>query len=206
VKAPAKGSKKPSWRTPDERDRRDYRRAVAQDAAHLRSAWECDYRAAIAAARAGDPARLIDLLRAHRPPTDEDFDELADYHEVMAKHSRGRERNEAVHEAARLADIIMHMGEAEKEVWKLRRRVSYAARTYPWAYSDKTRVSNSEAHAWAYSDKTRVSKTERTAAIKIACAQIERELGVVVKPKQVRDLLCREKKRRQPRPRDAFAP
>jgi hypothetical protein len=75
--------------------------------AYLRSAWEHDYGAAIEAARSGDVARLVDLLRARRPLTDDDFDRLADYIEATAKRGRGRERNEAVHEAARLAEALM---------------------------------------------------------------------------------------------------
>lgn len=89
--------------------------------ADLRSAWERDYDAAIATALAGDAARLVDLLRARRPPTDKDFDALADYIEVTAKRKRGRERNEAVHEAAQLAETIMHITGT--------RRVPDAART-----------------------------------------------------------------------------
>ena len=60
---------------------------------------------AIAAARAGDVGRLVDLLRARRPLDGEDFDELADLVELMAKRPRGRERNEAVHAAALLGPM-----------------------------------------------------------------------------------------------------
>jgi hypothetical protein len=116
---------------------------------------------AIAAARAGDVSRLLDLLRAHRPLAEEnDLDALADYIEATAKRGRGAPRDEPVHEAARLADAIMH-------IW----------------------------------NDYRVSDRERTAAITIACGQIEGELGVVVDPERVRGLLRQPKTRRLPKKR-----
>jgi hypothetical protein len=50
--------------------------------------------------------RLVKLLRAYRPLTDDDFDALADLFEMMLR-GRGRERDEDVHDAARLAETIM---------------------------------------------------------------------------------------------------
>lgn len=82
-------------------------KALRERDADLRSAWEHDYTAAIAAALAGDAARQVDLLRARRPLTDGDFDALADYVEATAKRGRGRERNEPVHAAAQIAEAIM---------------------------------------------------------------------------------------------------
>ena len=82
-------------------------KAIRERDADLRSGWERDYGAAITAALGGDTARLIDLLRAHRLLTDEDFDRLADYVEATAKRPRGRERDEVVHEAANIAEAIM---------------------------------------------------------------------------------------------------
>ena len=75
--------------------------------AYLRSAWEADYSAAIEAAHAGDVARLVDCLRGRKPLTDDDFERLAGYVEATAKRGRGRERNEAVHDAARLAEALI---------------------------------------------------------------------------------------------------
>jgi hypothetical protein len=90
-------------------------KALRGHEAYLRSAWEHDYGAAIEAARAGVVTRLVDLLRARRPLTDDDFDLLADYVEETAKRRRGRERNDAVHDAMRLAEAIM-APEAGKKV------------------------------------------------------------------------------------------
>jgi len=56
-----------------------------------------------------DPSRQTRL-------TDDDLDQLADLIEALAKRKRGRERNRAVHEAARLADVIMHMGKPAKKL------------------------------------------------------------------------------------------
>jgi hypothetical protein len=82
-------------------------KALRQRDASLRSGWEADYRGAAEAALAGDVARLLDLLRAHRVPTEGDLDAIADYVETTAKRSRGRERAEAVHEAVGLAEALM---------------------------------------------------------------------------------------------------
>jgi hypothetical protein len=79
-------------------------KALRERDACLRSDFEDDYDAAIKAALGGNTARLVDLLWARRPPTDADFDRLADY---VTKRPRGRERNEAVHEAVQIAETIM---------------------------------------------------------------------------------------------------
>ena len=88
-------------------------RALRERDADLRSGWERDYGGAIRAALAGDAARLLDLLRAHRRPvtadalTDVDLDRLADFIEVTAKRPPGRERDPAVHAAARIAATLL---------------------------------------------------------------------------------------------------
>ena len=82
--------------------------AYRQSEAHDQSAWDT-YEAAIRAARTGDVKRLALLLRGHRPLLDSDFDPLADYIEATAKRGRGRERNEAVHFAARLAESLLQL-------------------------------------------------------------------------------------------------
>jgi hypothetical protein len=97
---------------------------------------------AIAAARTGDVARLVDCLRGRKllteedriafvafvgtkvpwrwprwrwladalcNQTDEDFDELADLVEKTGRRP-GRPRNEPVHAAARLAEVLMSVG------------------------------------------------------------------------------------------------
>lgn len=82
-------------------------KAIRYRDAGLASAWEPDYGGAIqAAARAGDMKRLLNLLRAHRPLGDCDFDALADYLETMAKLGH-RQRDVSVHLAARMAEMIM---------------------------------------------------------------------------------------------------
>ncbi len=97
-------------------------KAIRERDAYDASAWEFDYSEAIKAAFAGDASRLLNLLRGHKRPvtanalTDDDLDQLADLIEALAKRKRGRERNRAVHEAARLADVIMHMGKPAKEI------------------------------------------------------------------------------------------
>ena len=58
--------------------------------ADLVSAWELDYSGAVKAAIAGDLKRLVNLLRAHRPLGDDDFDALADYLEAIVKHGHRR--------------------------------------------------------------------------------------------------------------------
>jgi hypothetical protein len=95
-------------------------KALRERDADLRSAWERDYDAAVTAALSDNVARLVDLLRAHRPPTDSDLDRLADYIEVTAKRHRGGERDGAVHAAAQIAEAIMST---------FPRRVPDAART-----------------------------------------------------------------------------
>jgi hypothetical protein len=80
--------------------------------AYLRSGWDT-YPGAIEAARAGDTRRLVDLLRGRRPLAGKDdlsgehfdyFDELADY---VVKRPAGRQLDQAVHEAAQIAQAIM---------------------------------------------------------------------------------------------------
>jgi hypothetical protein len=80
--------------------------AIAQRDAQLRSAWERDYAGALDDAKGGKIARLIDLLRAHRPLAEADFDGLADYVEATAKRFH-RQRNVRVHRAANLAEAIL---------------------------------------------------------------------------------------------------
>jgi hypothetical protein len=58
--------------------------------ADLVSAWERDYSGAVKAAIASDLKRLVNLLRAHRPLGDDDFDALADYLEAIVKHGPPR--------------------------------------------------------------------------------------------------------------------
>jgi len=102
MKAGKRGTKKPL--TP-------LGKALRERDASLRSAWERDYSDAIKAALVDDVTRLVDLLRAHRRPTDDDLDQFADMLEAMAKRPRGRERDEAVHDTTRVADMLMHVGE-----------------------------------------------------------------------------------------------
>jgi hypothetical protein len=152
-------------------------KAIRERDAYDASAWEFDYSEAIKAAFAGDASRLLKLLRGHKRPvtanalTDDDLDQLADLIEALAKRKRGRERNRAVHEAARLAEVIMHMGKPAKETEGL----------------------------WAYSDRLRVPDDERESAIAIACREIERQYGERIDGEQVRDLLNRPKQRRRGR-------
>jgi len=103
-------------------------KAIRQRDAAARSGWERDYAGAIAEARASENPypkdmsewhawnrnkafRLIELLRAHRPLidlTDNDLDGLADLFEAtMTTRGPGAERDEDVHEAARLAETLM---------------------------------------------------------------------------------------------------
>jgi len=74
--------------------------------ADLVSAWERDYGEAIKAAIAGDVTRVVNLLRAHRALGDDDFDALADYLEATAKHGH-RRRDATVHQAARMAEMVL---------------------------------------------------------------------------------------------------
>lgn len=77
--------------------------------ADLVSAWERDYGEAIKAAIAGDVKRVVNLLRAHRAHRalgDDDFDALADYLEATAKHGH-RRRDATVHQAARMAEMVL---------------------------------------------------------------------------------------------------
>ena len=74
--------------------------------ADLVSAWERDYGEAIKAAIAGDVKRVVNLLRAHRALGDDDFDALADYLEATAKHGH-RRRDATVHQAARMAEMVL---------------------------------------------------------------------------------------------------
>jgi hypothetical protein len=183
------------------------RKAQREHAAALRSSWDsyCSPRVkmsgppkvrqiddrieagAIAAARAGDVSRLANLLRAHRQPTNEDLDALADFIEVTAKRAANRPRDEPVHEAAWLATIIMHMDKPlDAAVW-----VDEATpnQEEPKLYYRPAVI--------PYSDAVRVTSEKRDAAINVACKVIANERGVVVDPERVRDLLNRPKKRRR---------
>jgi hypothetical protein len=82
----------------DEKTRRAYE-------ADLRSAWERDYAGAIEAAQSGDAARLVDLLRAERTPTGNDFQRLADYVERLHR-KPGRTEDATVHNNALIAEAI----------------------------------------------------------------------------------------------------
>ena len=84
--------------------RREYRSSAAQ----ARTAWEADYGGAIEATLEGDASRFIDLLRARRPLTDEDYERLADYIELTTR-SRGAASKEAAQEAARLARTLLDL-------------------------------------------------------------------------------------------------
>jgi hypothetical protein len=50
--------------------------------------------------------RVVNLLRAHRALGDDDFDALADYLEATAKHGH-RRRDATVHQAARMAEMVL---------------------------------------------------------------------------------------------------
>src|SRR3984893_5985295 len=106
------------------------RRAIRRSEADLVSAWD-NYAAAIDAAKGGDPTRLVNLLRGHRPleadrtmvagyiarfpggqgllqapPLDEqDFDLLAHFIVAMNR-GRGRYRDEDVRAVARTAEAL----------------------------------------------------------------------------------------------------
>jgi hypothetical protein len=78
------------------------RRAYEAD---LHSAWEHDYAGAIEAAQSGDAARLVDLLRAERTPTSNDFQRLADYVERLHR-KPGRTGDATVYNNALAAEAI----------------------------------------------------------------------------------------------------
>jgi hypothetical protein len=81
--------------------------------ADLVSAWELDYSGAVKAAIAGDLKRLVNLLRAHRPLGDDDFDALADYLEAIVKHGH-RRRDDTIHRATRLAESLLDLFSGRK--------------------------------------------------------------------------------------------
>jgi hypothetical protein len=83
-------------------------KALRFNEADLVSAWERDYSGAVQAAIAGDLKRLVNLLRAHRPLGNDDFDAVADYVEATAKHGH-RRRDDAIHRAARLAEELKRL-------------------------------------------------------------------------------------------------
>jgi hypothetical protein len=74
--------------------------------ARMRSAWEQDYAGAIKAASRDRAARLIDLLRAERPLTTDDFQRLADYLHYLHR-KPGKERDETVHDVALQAEALL---------------------------------------------------------------------------------------------------
>jgi hypothetical protein len=78
------------------------RRAYEAD---LRSAWERAYTGAIKAAQSGDAARLVDLLRAERVPTSNDFQRLGDYVERVHR-KPGRTDDTTVHNNALVAEAL----------------------------------------------------------------------------------------------------
>jgi hypothetical protein len=99
----------------------DLGKAIRHRDAGLASGWERDYGAAIEAARAGDMKRLLNLLRAHRPLGDGDFDALAGYLETTAKHGH-RQRDASVHLAARVAETIMDANASDRVPASVRER------------------------------------------------------------------------------------
>lgn len=76
--------------------------------AHLRSAWEHDYAGAIEAAKSGDAARLVDLLRGERTPTSNDFRRLADYVEGLHR-KPGRTQDATVYNDALVTEAIFDL-------------------------------------------------------------------------------------------------
>jgi len=108
---------------------RKLRAAIRQRDADARSGWDT-YAGAIADALKSSNSyekdmsewhawnrnkafRLIELLHARRPLTDDDYDVWIKYFETTAR-GPGRERDEAVHDAARLAEALMELRRAER--------------------------------------------------------------------------------------------
>jgi hypothetical protein len=157
-------------------------KALRHRDADLRSAWEHDYSDAIRAALAGNAARLLDLLRAHKRPvaadalTDDDLDRLADFIEATAKRRPGGQRDAAVHEAFRLAEVIIEAIMSKMILGKVPTAV----------------------HKRAAARKRKVPTAVKERAVDRACAQIKRERGVEVDQESVLDLFNRSKKRRAP--------
>jgi hypothetical protein len=189
----------PDWRKPTADDIRALRRervstAAAKKVGDARRTYEArlrsgldSYCGAIAAARGGNVARLVDCLRARKAladgdrdslatfvamkvrrrrwppelvralgrggPSEDDFDLLADLVEVIARRPGGV-RNQLVHRAARLAEVLLSL---------LGRRVPDAIRTAMIAY---------------------------------ACKVDGDDTGVAIEPERVRDLLNRPRGRR----------
>jgi hypothetical protein len=92
--------------------------------ARLRSAWEHGDYNAISEALAGDVSRLIDLLHARRPLTDEDSERLTDYISRTAPRRRGAPRKEFAREAARLAETLLDQPDTLLEIAGRRGRVA----------------------------------------------------------------------------------
>jgi uncharacterized protein YozE (UPF0346 family) len=166
----------------------DLGRALRDRDAYLRSGWEKNYRGAIEATHAGDTSRLIDLLHAHRPLNNDDFDKLADYLETKGK--RGRNR---------LVDLLRARKPLDDDDFD--KIAGYVGTT---AKRRRGRSRNEAVHKAARLAETimkmhkgRVPNEHRTASIKAACDQIKREIGEPVDQEAVRDLLNRPRKRRQ---------
>jgi len=87
--------------------------------ANVRSAWEHDYAGAIEAAQSGDAARLVDLLRAERTPTGNDFQRLADYVERLHREP-GRTEDPTVYNNALVADAIFDHFRLDGPVYRIR--------------------------------------------------------------------------------------
>jgi hypothetical protein len=105
--------------------KRERGRALRQYEAALQSGWEKDYEGAIKVARAGDVKRLVNLLRAHRPLGETDFDLLA-YYAATAKRKRGRTRDEFVHKAARFAEAFLGLVRRPVPDWLFNRAIEKA--------------------------------------------------------------------------------
>jgi hypothetical protein len=92
--------------TPLTKPYRDYdsahTKACLVSEAIARSGLETDYAEAVAQARAGDAKRLLDLLRAGRPPDEH----LVDYFEELHR-GRGREGDPSLREKAREAETLL---------------------------------------------------------------------------------------------------
>jgi hypothetical protein len=94
-----------------ERAKETLAKAHRSSGATARSAWERDYSGAIGEALKGRTSRLIDLLRARRPLTDDDYERLADYVERTTR-GPGKPRNEAAWDAAVLARSLLDKADA----------------------------------------------------------------------------------------------
>ncbi|MGE0750821.1 MAG: hypothetical protein AB7K64_09565 [Variibacter sp.] len=180
----------------------------------LRSGWEHGYREPIMQLRLGRPSRVIDLLRARRALSGDEFELLADAIEVALPQKRlGRRPDEGAQEAARLATLLLankqmlpvavgqgslrvatksEIASGRTDLYRISTKALLAATGAPRAEIDACNGEEATFLRVVGSPK----ELDADEIVEQACKSIEQTSGKTVNRKLVRSLLARPRKRR----------